>query len=65
MDDMTTMGETSALPPDGTVIRVSQWRQQVAWIPTAIYGFLAIWSPVYAIQKGVPAAVFIGVIGLD
>lgn len=55
--------ETSILPPDGTIIRVSQWRGQMAWIPAALYAFFAVWSAAYAIQKGVPAAALLGVLG--
>lgn len=55
---------TAILPPDGTIIRVSQWRQQIAWIPTVLYGLFALWSPVFAAQKGSPlAGRIIGVLG--
>lgn len=66
-DGMVIGNDTQAskvdLPPDGTLIRVSQWRRRMAWIPTVLYALFALWSPVYAIQEGVPAAMLIGVLG--
>jgi hypothetical protein len=66
MDEMATNApntEASILPLDGTIIRVSQWRRQMAWVPAVFYAFFAVCSAAYALQKGVPAAALLGVLG--
>lgn len=61
-DDARSSG-SSLLPPDGTRLRVSPWRQQIAWIPTALYTFFAIGLPITAIQDGYAIAALVSLLG--
>src|SRR3954463_9200947 len=52
--DQAASSSTAALPPDGTIIRVSEWRQQAMWVATAIFAFFAFCILVYAAQRHRP-----------
>jgi hypothetical protein len=58
---------TSILPSDGTIIRVSEWRRQILWVGTVVFGFVGFSVVISAIQIGrplaiIPALIAVGVI---
>lgn len=55
---------TLDLPQDGTIIRVSQWRRQVTWIPSAIFAFLASGTLIEFIHESQPIAALFGPVSL-
>jgi hypothetical protein len=56
--------QSTILPPDGTILRVSQWRRQSGWIPTAIFAFLAIGTLIEVVQESHPVSALVGPLGL-
>jgi hypothetical protein len=54
--------DDSLLPPDGTIIRVSDWRRQALWAATAIFASFAASLVVYTIQVQEPA-ILLGALG--
>lgn len=55
---MTSHDSTASvsLPPDGTIVRVSPWRHYALWAPVFIYIAFTIFGPIYALNRGKPAA---------
>jgi hypothetical protein len=48
------------LPPDGTIIYVSEWRREILWIPVVVYGFLGICVIGLSLSRGSPLAAVVG-----
>lgn len=56
--------EAPLLPPNGAVIRVSPWRQQLSWIAAAVYAFLGVGMLIEIISRGSPVAALVGPLGV-
>lgn len=54
---------TSELPPDGTIIRVSQFLQRFGWVPVALFAFFSVGMLVQNVEKGLSVLALIGPVG--
>lgn len=56
----TACRDTSVLPPDGRLIRVSQWRQQIVWLCFGGFALLYVNAAVHAFLAGSVYGVLLG-----
>jgi hypothetical protein len=55
-ENMESAEAASALPSDGKIIRVSEWRKNFLWLGAFVFGFVGLSVVVSAIQIGRPSA---------